>query len=67
MKKSNKILISMASVAALCALPLVAARCGGSQKFDQKNDGILKLATGLSETNNQGVAIKGVVEEYNKW
>ncbi|WP_427902820.1 P68 family surface lipoprotein [Metamycoplasma alkalescens] len=67
MKKSNKILISMASVAAIGALPLVAARCGGSQKFDQRNDGILKIATGFSETNNQGTAIKGIVEEYNNW
>lgn len=67
MKKSNKILISMASVATLGALPLVAARCGGSQKFDQKFDGIIQIATGLSESNNQGAAIKGVVDEYNKW
>ncbi|AZZ65430.2 hypothetical protein DMC14_001325 [Metamycoplasma phocicerebrale] len=65
MKKTNKILLSLTPAAAL-VLPLAAISCGGG-RFDQNYDGKLKVATGFSENNNQGIAMKSVIEAYNNW
>ncbi|MDP4042956.1 P68 family surface lipoprotein [Mycoplasmopsis arginini] len=66
MKKSNKILLSISSFSAV-SLPLVAVSCGGSARFDQTDDGKLKIATGFSENNDQGVALKAIIGAYNDW
>ncbi|PZV99892.1 P68 family surface lipoprotein [Metamycoplasma auris] len=66
MKKTNKVLLSLASVSIL-ATPLLAASCNRTAKFDQIDDGILKIAAGFSEKNVQGEALKGVVSAYNDW
>ncbi|BAP39649.1 P68 family surface lipoprotein [Metamycoplasma canadense] len=65
MKKINKVLLSISGLSAF-SLPLLAISCG-SPRWDQNYDGILKIATGFSETNEQGIALKTIVDEYNKW
>ncbi|WP_427867252.1 P68 family surface lipoprotein [Mycoplasmopsis arginini] len=67
MKKINKILLSVSGLTAL-ALPLASASCGTSTaRFEQHDDGILKIATGFSENGNQGVGLKTIVAAYNEW
>lgn len=66
MKKFEKFLISVGGLSAF-SLPLILASCKQEAKFDQVDDGILKLATGFSETNDQGVAMKAIIAEYNNW
>ena len=74
MKKINKILLGLAPAAALIAASGLSAACGhtggGSGTgygFDQTDDGKLVLASGFSNTNKQGIALKAVVDAYNKW
>ncbi|ENY68595.1 Hypothetical protein, predicted lipoprotein [Metamycoplasma auris 15026] len=66
MKKTNKVLLSLASISIL-ATPLLAAACNRTGQFDQADDGILKIATGFSESGVQGEALQGVVASYNEW
>lgn len=75
MKKINKILLGLAPAAALIAASGLSAACGHtgggnsgtSYGFDQTDDGKLVLASGFSNTNPQGIALKAVVDAYNKW
>lgn len=75
MKKINKILLGLAPVTALIAASGLSAACGHtgggnsgtSYGFDQTDDGKLVLASGFSNTNKQGIALKAVVDAYNKW
>lgn len=74
MKKINKILLGLAPAAALIAASGLSAACGHtgggsgtSYGFDQTDDGKLVLASGFSNTNKQGIALKAVVDAYNKW
>ncbi|RBI34248.1 P68 family surface lipoprotein [Metamycoplasma hominis] len=70
MKKINKILLGLAPVTALIAASGLSAACGHSGTsygFDQTDDGKLVLASGFSNTNKQGIALKAVVDAYNKW
>lgn len=70
MKKINKILLGLAPAAALIAASGLSAACGHTGTgygFDQTDDGKLVLASGFSNTNKQGVALKAVVDAYNKW
>lgn len=70
MKKINKILLGLAPAAALIAASGLSAACGHTRTgygFDQTDDGKLVLASGFSNTNKQGVALKAVVDAYNKW
>lgn len=67
MKKINKILLSVSGLTAL-ALPLASASCGQkTARFEQNDDGVLKIATGFSENGNQGVGLKTIVSAYNDW
>lgn len=70
MKKINKILLGLAPAAALIAASGLSAACGHTGTgygFDQTDDGKLVLASGFSNTNKQGIALKAVVDAYNKW
>ncbi|QKX37578.1 P80 family lipoprotein [Metamycoplasma hominis] len=70
MKKINKILLGLAPAAALIAASGLSAACGHTRTgygFDQTDDGKLVLASGFSNTNKQGIALKAVVDAYNKW
>lgn len=70
MKKINKILLGLAPAAALIAASGLSAACGHTGTgygFGQTDDGKLVLASGFSNTNKQGIALKAVVDAYNKW
>lgn len=70
MKKINKILLGLAPAAALIAASGLSAACGHTGTgygFDQTDDGKLVLASAFSNTNKQGIALKAVVDAYNKW
>ncbi|QKX36454.1 P80 family lipoprotein [Metamycoplasma hominis] len=70
MKKINKILLGLAPAAALIAASGLSVACvhtGTGYGFDQTDDGKLVLASGFSNTNKQGIALKAVVDAYNKW
>ncbi|MGX9395195.1 P68 family surface lipoprotein [Mycoplasma sp. 1781] len=69
MKRSNKILFSLSGLS-LFAVPMFLASCGpshSSARYDQVYDGKLKIATGFSENNVQGIGLKTIVSEFNKW
>ncbi|MBU4692151.1 P80 family lipoprotein [Mycoplasma zalophi] len=68
MRKHKKILSVIAGLGltTLLAAPLLAASCTKETRFDQDNDGKIKILSSWSETNKQGIALKAVVEKYNE-
>lgn len=67
MKKANKILLGLAPLGATLAVLPLAAACGPkSPRFEQKNDKIIKIATGFATDGTQYAALNSMVKEYNK-
>ncbi|QJR44311.1 P68 family surface lipoprotein [Mycoplasma miroungirhinis] len=70
MTNKKKILSVLATLGVLASIsaPLIAASCSISKgtRFDQEADGKIKILSTWSDTNNQGKALKVIIEKYNE-